>query len=174
MPIVVPTTTTSTSAGSMPASASTAATVATGSSGFEGTLARNERPASSTATRSVNVPPVSMPTLTAICRSEYLTLGGLGGTPLVAGVRWSFRGKDAGSARSRRLRVRLRTPPRGEQRGPAAQSVFRQVLPAQGVVLVVLVGVATVVVGAVVAEVVVVAVVVVVVVGAGVGVVLAL
>ena len=71
--------------------------------------------------------------------------------------------------------MRLRTPPRGEQRGPAAQSVFRQVLPAQGVVLVVLVGVATVVVGAVVAEVVVVAVVVVVVVvGAGVGVVLAL
>jgi hypothetical protein len=27
-------------------------------------------------------------------------LGGLGGTLLVAGVRWSFRGKDAGSVRS--------------------------------------------------------------------------
>jgi hypothetical protein len=26
-------------------------------------------------------------------------VGGFGGMPLVAGVRWSFRGKDAGSAR---------------------------------------------------------------------------
>ena len=48
--------------------------------------------------------------------------------PLVAGVRWSFRGKDAGSARIDEIRVRLRTRPRGEQRGPAAQTVFRQAL----------------------------------------------
>jgi hypothetical protein len=41
--------------------------------------------------------------------------------PLVARVRCSFRGKDAGSVRSRRLRTRLRTPHRGEQRGRAAQ-----------------------------------------------------
>jgi biotin carboxylase len=48
---------------------------------------------------------------------------------LVVGVRWSFRGKDAGSAcqhRSRRLR--LRTQPRGEQRGPTAQPSFRRTL----------------------------------------------
>src|SRR4029453_11795547 len=55
-------------------------------------------------------------------------LGGVGGTPLVAGARWSFRGKDAGSVRSRRLWARLRTQHRGEQRVPAAQSVFRQAL----------------------------------------------
>jgi hypothetical protein len=48
--------------------------------------------------------------------------------PLVAGVRWWFRGKDAGSARISQIRVRLRTPPRGEQRAPAAQTVFRQTL----------------------------------------------
>jgi glyoxylase-like metal-dependent hydrolase (beta-lactamase superfamily II) len=40
-------------------------------------------------------------------------LGGLGGTPLVAGARWSFRGKDAGSVRTRKVRARLRTPHRG-------------------------------------------------------------
>src|SRR6476619_6766405 len=63
IPIVVPTTTSSTSAGSMPASRSAASTVPTGSSGFDATLARNEWPSASTATRSVNVPPVSIPTL---------------------------------------------------------------------------------------------------------------
>src|SRR5438093_10163306 len=45
----------------------------------------------------------------------------LGGTSLVAGVRCSFRGKDAGSTGSRPLSVRPRTQHRGEQRGPAAQ-----------------------------------------------------
>src|SRR2546423_14527373 len=54
--------------------------------------------------------------------------GGLGGTSVVAGTRWSFRGKDA------------RTPgPRHSQRGcvgassvpPAAQSMFRQALRVQ-------------------------------------------
>ena len=45
---------------------------------------------------------------------------------LAAGARWSFRGKDAGSARSRGLRARRRTPPRSEQRVPAAQPSFRQ------------------------------------------------
>jgi hypothetical protein len=43
---------------------------------------------------------------------------------LVAGVRWSFRGKDAGSVRIDEIRARLRTPHRGEQRGPAAQPYF--------------------------------------------------
>jgi hypothetical protein len=43
---------------------------------------------------------------------------------LVAGVRWSFRGKDAGSVRIGAIRARLRTPPRGEQRGPAASEYF--------------------------------------------------
>jgi hypothetical protein len=47
---------------------------------------------------------------------------------LVAGVRWSFRGKDAGSPGSEQLPGRLRTPPRGEQRGPAAQLTLRQTL----------------------------------------------
>jgi hypothetical protein len=51
---------------------------------------------------------------------------------LVAGVRCSFRGKDAGSVRSRRLRARPRTPHRGEQRGPAAQTIFRQTLQLGG------------------------------------------
>ena len=55
-------------------------------------------------------------------------LGGFGGTLHALGVCWSFRGKDAGSARSRRLRVRRRTPPRGEQRGPRASAVFGQTL----------------------------------------------
>src|SRR3954466_8755016 len=55
--------------------------------------------------------------------------GGIDGTSLAAGARWSFRGKDAGSARSRRLRVRLRTRPRGEQRVPAAQPSFRRARP---------------------------------------------
>jgi hypothetical protein len=52
--------------------------------------------------------------------------------PLVAGVRWSFRGKDAGSRRISPIRGRLRTPPRGEQRAPAAQTVFRQTLLVEG------------------------------------------
>src|SRR5436190_5929713 len=50
-------------------------------------------------------------------------LGGLGGTPLVVGVRWSFRGKDAGSVNSRKLLARLRYQGGasvGEQRGPTA------------------------------------------------------
>ena len=46
----------------------------------------------------------------------------------VAGVRWSFRGKDAGTVRSRRLRARPRTPHRGEQRGPATPPTFRRAL----------------------------------------------
>ena len=61
-------------------------------------------------------------------RSHPAILGGFGGTSLVAGVRWSFRGKDAGSVRISAIRARLRTPPRGEQRGPAAQTVLRQTL----------------------------------------------
>jgi len=40
---------------------------------------------------------------------------------LVPGVRWSFRGKDAGSTQASAAWVRLRTPPRGEQRGPGTQ-----------------------------------------------------
>jgi hypothetical protein len=43
---------------------------------------------------------------------------------LVAGVRWSFRGKDAGSVRIGVIRSRLRTRPRGEQRGLAASEYF--------------------------------------------------
>jgi hypothetical protein len=56
------------------------------------------------------------------------SLGGFGGIALVLGVRWSFRGKDAGSVRIQRIRARLRTPPWGEQGAPRAQPVFRQVL----------------------------------------------
>src|SRR5438034_552849 len=48
-------------------------------------------------------------------------LGGASATSFAAGVRWSFRGKDAGSARIRPIRARLRTRHRGEQRAPAAQ-----------------------------------------------------
>ena len=43
---------------------------------------------------------------------------------LVAGVRCSFRCKDAGSIQASSAWVRLRTPHRGEQRGPAAQPYF--------------------------------------------------
>src|SRR3954470_15940222 len=64
-------------------------------------------------------------------RYRFLMSGGLGGIALAVGARWSFRGEDAGSVRSRRLRARLRTPPRGEQRVPAAQPLFRQFLPHQ-------------------------------------------
>jgi hypothetical protein len=48
--------------------------------------------------------------------------------PLVAGVRCSFPGEDAGSAHIHRYGARLRTVPGGEQRGPAAQTVFRRTL----------------------------------------------
>src|SRR3954463_13336909 len=62
-------------------------------------------------------------------RYRFLTSGGLAGIALGAGARWSFRGRDAGSARSWKLRARLRTRPRGEQRVPAAQPLFRRALP---------------------------------------------
>src|SRR2546430_4754666 len=55
-------------------------------------------------------------------RITTASAGGRGDTPLVVGVRWSFRGKDAGSVNSRKLLARLRTQPRGEQRGPTAQT----------------------------------------------------
>ncbi len=72
MPIVVPTTTKLTAAGSNPAASSEASIAATGLAGFEGTLATCQRPvSSSTATRSVNVPPVSMPTVMAIRGRSY-------------------------------------------------------------------------------------------------------
>ena len=47
---------------------------------------------------------------------------------LVAGMRWSFAGKDAESVNSRKLLARPRTQPAGVQRGPAAQPLFRQAL----------------------------------------------
>src|SRR5205814_2313381 len=59
---------------------------------------------------------------------ERELVGGFGGTLLVAGVRWPFRGKDAGRPNSGLLLGRLRTPPRGGQRGPAAQTRFRRAL----------------------------------------------
>ena len=69
MPIVVPTTTKlDVRRVEAPRVSSAAAIAATGLAGFDGTLATYQRPglASSTATRSVNVPPVSMPTLMLI------------------------------------------------------------------------------------------------------------
>src|SRR6266508_4188305 len=66
--------------------------------------------------------------IVAKCAGWRSAIGGFDGIPLVAGVRCSFRGKDAGSVRSSALRARPRTPPRSEQRGPAAQTVFRQTL----------------------------------------------
>jgi hypothetical protein len=63
MPSVVPTTTKVTSSAARPAASRAETTVPTGSSGRDGTLARDHLPlSSSTATRSVNVPPVSIPT----------------------------------------------------------------------------------------------------------------
>ena len=59
-------------------------------------------------------------------------LGGFGGMALVAGVRWSFRGKDAGSVRTGSIRARLRTQHRGEQRGPAAQPRISPSPPTSG------------------------------------------
>src|SRR4030095_5788422 len=52
---------------------------------------------------------------------EHGSLGGLGGTGLVAGVRWVVRGMDAGSVRIRWIRARLRTSHRDAQRAPAAR-----------------------------------------------------
>jgi hypothetical protein len=57
-----------------------------------------------------------------------VVLGGFGGIALVARVRCSSPGKDAGSVRIDEIRARLRTPPGGEQRGLAAQPVLRQTL----------------------------------------------
>ena len=59
-------------------------------------------------------------------RLNAARLGGFGGTSLVAGVRCSFRGKDAGSARTRLVGARLRTPHRGEQRGPGHRRRFAE------------------------------------------------
>src|SRR6266487_5059174 len=63
-------------------------------------------------------------------RERGVRLGGLGGTSLVVGVRWSFRGKDAGSVNSRRVLAGLRNEggAGGEQRGPTAQTTFRQAM----------------------------------------------
>src|SRR5437763_5395027 len=72
---------------------------------------------------------VQRPVMTSVParrRYRFLTLGGFGGIALVDGARWSFRGKDAGSVRTWKVRARLRTRPRGEQRVLAAQPVFRQ------------------------------------------------
>ena len=51
-------------------------------------------------------------------RSVQEPLGGVAGTWLVAGVRWPFRDKDAGSVRRRRLRARLRTQLSGRTAQP--------------------------------------------------------
>ena len=45
---------------------------------------------------------------------------------LVARVRWSFAGEDAGRVNSEELLAQPRTLTAGEQRGPAAQTPFRQ------------------------------------------------
>src|SRR5205823_13479212 len=60
--------------------------------------------------------------------STKAILGGLSGTSLVVGARWPFRDKDAGSPCSGQLQGRLRTRSRGGQRGPRAQTRFRQAL----------------------------------------------
>ena len=59
--------------------------------------------------------------------SSFAGLGGFDGALLV-GVRWPFRGKDAGSPCSGQLQGRLRTRPRSGQCGPTAQTGFRQAL----------------------------------------------
>jgi hypothetical protein len=46
----------------------------------------------------------------------------------VGGVRWTFRGKDAGRIDSGVLSMQPRTQHRGVQRGPTAQPLFRQTL----------------------------------------------
>jgi ferredoxin-NADP reductase len=45
---------------------------------------------------------------------------------LVAGVRWSFAGEDAGRVNSEELLAQPRTLTAGDQRGPVAQTPFRQ------------------------------------------------
>src|ERR671931_759108 len=50
-------------------------------------------------------------------------LGGFGGTSLVVGVRWPFRGKDAGSPNSGQLLGRLRTRPRADTARPDGTDV---------------------------------------------------
>jgi len=49
------------------------------------------------------------------------------------GVRWSFRGKDAGSVRTWKVRARLRTQHPGEQRGPEPRRWFVKVFWLAGV-----------------------------------------
>jgi hypothetical protein len=66
-------------------------------------------------------------------RAEALLLGGFGGEVFVVGVHAcasSFRARTQGAfvCEFERGRVRLRTPPRAEQRGPATQRLFRQTL----------------------------------------------
>ncbi len=73
MPIVVPTTMNETSAVSNAACSSAAASASTGRVGVDGTFETYHSPlASSTATRSVNVPPVSMPTRMPTTASDSL------------------------------------------------------------------------------------------------------
>ena len=51
-------------------------------------------------------------------RDHAERLGGFDGTLLVAGARWSFRGKDAGSVRIEEIRARLRTQSSGRAARP--------------------------------------------------------
>ena len=66
VPTVVPTVTDASEAASTPAASSERKIAAAGSAGVDGTLATTVRPVSSSSTtRSVNVPPVSMPAWSA-------------------------------------------------------------------------------------------------------------
>src|SRR4029077_2969076 len=64
----------------------------------------------------------------AVFGGSKLSPGGFGGTALVVRVRLSFGGKDAGSVNSQSYWPRLRNQggAGGEQRGPTAQTLFRQ------------------------------------------------
>ena len=53
-----------------------------------------------------------------------LHAGGFGGISLAVGVRWSFRNKDAGSVRSRRLRARPRTQSSGRAARPGGTAAI--------------------------------------------------
>src|SRR5262245_3009201 len=55
-------------------------------------------------------------------------LGGPGGTSLVAGVRWSFRGKDAGSVRMRSYTGATEDAASGRAARPSGSALFRQAL----------------------------------------------
>ena len=103
---------------------------------FAGPRGRRDDPARGLRRGRADVPPAQPARTRAAGRDRARRLerqdglGGFGGLALVAGVRWSFRGKDAGAPIAEAIGA-TRTQHRGDQRGPVAQPLLRQTLLAQ-------------------------------------------